>query len=194
MANTAPRRSGLFAATMVPFIASTKPREVDRLQRQNARTNPRQFGAIRNEPGNLCLRETAWWGWEDSNLQPIDYQSLALSIDQRPACGISWLAKCPIRALRPAISTILWQRLRGRNRYIEIQSAICRNKALVHATQSRERFVFDWAENMKKMRSGGMSGLSSKSAAKRTSLNWCWIRVIIFLILPNDLPEVFRSR
>ena len=20
--------------------------------------------AIRNEPGNLCLRETAWWGWE----------------------------------------------------------------------------------------------------------------------------------
>ena len=23
--------------------------------------------AIRIEPGNLCLRETAWWGWEDSN-------------------------------------------------------------------------------------------------------------------------------
>ena len=23
--------------------------------------------AIRNEPGNLCLRKTAWWGWEDSN-------------------------------------------------------------------------------------------------------------------------------
>jgi hypothetical protein len=33
----------------------------------------------------------AWWGWEDSNLQPNDYQPLALSIDQRPACGISWL-------------------------------------------------------------------------------------------------------
>jgi hypothetical protein len=31
----------------------------DRSQRQNARTNPRQFGAIRNEPGNLCLRETS---------------------------------------------------------------------------------------------------------------------------------------
>jgi hypothetical protein len=25
-------------------------------------------------------------GWEDSNLQPNDYQRLALSIDQRPAC------------------------------------------------------------------------------------------------------------
>jgi hypothetical protein len=25
-------------------------------------------------------------GWEDSNLQPNDYQPLALSIDQRPAC------------------------------------------------------------------------------------------------------------
>jgi hypothetical protein len=37
------------------------------------RTNPRQFGAIRNEPGNLCLRETAWWGWEDSNFGPNDY-------------------------------------------------------------------------------------------------------------------------
>ena len=94
---------------------------------------------------NLSSRRTVWWGWEDSNLQPIDYQSLALSIDQRPACGISWLAKCPIRALRPAISTILWQRLRGRNRYIEIQSAICRNKALLdpsdHLSHIAERFA-----------------------------------------------------
>ena len=31
------------------------------LQRQNASTNPRQFGAFRNEPGNLCLRKTVWW-------------------------------------------------------------------------------------------------------------------------------------
>jgi ABC-type uncharacterized transport system substrate-binding protein len=38
-----------------------------RLQRQNACTNRRQFGAIRTEPGNLRLRRTAWWGWEDSN-------------------------------------------------------------------------------------------------------------------------------
>jgi hypothetical protein len=33
----------------------------------------RAFGAIRNEPGNLRLRKTAWWGWEDSNFQPNDY-------------------------------------------------------------------------------------------------------------------------
>jgi hypothetical protein len=29
--------------------------------------NPRQFGAIHTQPGNLCLLKTAWWGWEDSN-------------------------------------------------------------------------------------------------------------------------------
>jgi len=44
-----------------------------RLQRQNACTNRRQFGAIRTEPGNLRLRRTAWWGWEDSNFQPNGY-------------------------------------------------------------------------------------------------------------------------
>src|SRR5689334_20247180 len=43
---------------------------IGRLQRQNACTNRRQFGAIRTEPGNPRLRRTAWWGWEDSNLQP----------------------------------------------------------------------------------------------------------------------------
>jgi hypothetical protein len=47
---------------------------VGRLQRQNACTNRRQFGAIRTEPGNLRLRKTAWWGWEDSNLQPSGYE------------------------------------------------------------------------------------------------------------------------
>jgi Protein of unknown function (DUF2933) len=26
---------------------------------------------------NLRLRKTAWWGWEDSNFQPNDYQLLA---------------------------------------------------------------------------------------------------------------------
>jgi hypothetical protein len=41
--------------------------------------------AIRNEPGNLCLHETAWWGWEDSNLQPNDYQPPALSIEHSGA-------------------------------------------------------------------------------------------------------------
>jgi hypothetical protein len=40
---------------------------------------------IRNEPGNLCLRETAWWGWEDSNFQPNDYQPPALSIEHSGA-------------------------------------------------------------------------------------------------------------
>jgi hypothetical protein len=39
----------------------------------NARTKTRQFGAICTTPGNLCLRKTAWWGWEDSNLQPNGY-------------------------------------------------------------------------------------------------------------------------
>ena len=24
-------------------------------------------GLFAGEPGNLCLRKTAWWGWEDSN-------------------------------------------------------------------------------------------------------------------------------
>ena len=46
---------------------------IDSLQRQNARTNLRQFGAFHKEPGNLCLMATAWWGWEDSNFQPNDY-------------------------------------------------------------------------------------------------------------------------
>jgi hypothetical protein len=34
---------------------------------------------------NVCLRETAWWGWEDSNFQPNDYQPPALSIEQSGA-------------------------------------------------------------------------------------------------------------
>ena len=40
------------------------------MQRQNACTNRRQFGAIRTEPGNPRLRRTAWWGREDSNCAP----------------------------------------------------------------------------------------------------------------------------
>jgi hypothetical protein len=31
------------------------------------------------------LRGTAWWGWEDSNFQPNDYQPPALSIEQSGA-------------------------------------------------------------------------------------------------------------
>src|SRR6516165_2308445 len=47
--------------------------------------------------GNLCLRKTAWWGWEDSNFEPNDYQPPAQSQRRtEPACGdFSWLAKCP---------------------------------------------------------------------------------------------------
>jgi hypothetical protein len=37
-----------------------------------------KFGVIRTEPGNLRLRETAWWGWEDSNLQPSGYERRTL--------------------------------------------------------------------------------------------------------------------
>jgi hypothetical protein len=44
---------------------------IGRLQRQNARTNRRQFGAIRTEVGNLRLRRTAWWRTQSqSNLSP----------------------------------------------------------------------------------------------------------------------------
>ena len=34
---------------------------IDSLQRQKERTSPRQFGPIRDEPENLCLRKAAWW-------------------------------------------------------------------------------------------------------------------------------------
>ena len=60
-------------------------KSIDSLQRQNARTNPRQFGAFHKEPGNLRFHKTAWWGWEDSNLQPNDYQPPALSIEHSGA-------------------------------------------------------------------------------------------------------------
>jgi hypothetical protein len=45
-----------------PRNAPSKP--IGRLQRRNACTNRRQFGAIRTEPGNPRLRRTTWWGWE----------------------------------------------------------------------------------------------------------------------------------
>jgi hypothetical protein len=49
----------------------------DRQLRQSAHTKTRQFGAICTTRGNLCLHLTAWWGREDSNLRPNDYQLLA---------------------------------------------------------------------------------------------------------------------
>jgi hypothetical protein len=36
-----------------------------------------------SEPENLCLCKTAWWGWEDSKLQPNDYQPRALNTKQK---------------------------------------------------------------------------------------------------------------
>ena len=62
------------------------------LRDKNACTNPGQFGAIRTQPGNLCLRRTAWWGWEDSNFQPNDYQLLASEVPEvagLPVCSRS---------------------------------------------------------------------------------------------------------
>jgi hypothetical protein len=56
-----------------------------RLAASRCCTNRRQFGAICTEPGNPRLRRTAWWGWEDSNFQPNDYQPLALSIEHSGA-------------------------------------------------------------------------------------------------------------
>ena len=47
-----------------------------------ART-PANSGLFANEPGNLCLRKTAWWAREDSNLQPSGYEPLALTIELR---------------------------------------------------------------------------------------------------------------
>ena len=35
--------------------------------------------ALRRQADNI-EDATAWWGWEDSNFQPNDYQSLALSV------------------------------------------------------------------------------------------------------------------
>ena len=43
---------------------------------------PGSLVAIRAERGNLCSNKTVWWGWEDSNFQPNDYQPPALSIEQ----------------------------------------------------------------------------------------------------------------
>ena len=46
----------------------------NRQQRQSVHTKTHQFGPICTAPGNLCLYETGWWSWKDSNLLPNDYQ------------------------------------------------------------------------------------------------------------------------
>jgi hypothetical protein len=64
----------------------SNPRKSNRwIAETNGCTNARRFGAIRTELGNLCLRKTTWWGWEDSNFQPNDYQPPALSIEHSGA-------------------------------------------------------------------------------------------------------------
>src|SRR6516165_5398867 len=56
------------------------PRKSNRqIVETNGCTMPAGSGLFLTELGNLCLVKTAWWGWEDSNFQPNDYQSLALS-------------------------------------------------------------------------------------------------------------------
>ena len=46
------------------------------------RTTPCEIGHTREEAGNLHLHKTAWWGWEDSNFQPNDYQLLASEVPE----------------------------------------------------------------------------------------------------------------
>jgi hypothetical protein len=58
---------------------------------ETERRLPQQL-RIRAQPRNLCLCKTAWWGWEDSNFQPNDYQPLALSIEQQPFVFVATMA------------------------------------------------------------------------------------------------------
>jgi hypothetical protein len=65
-----------------------------RQQRQSTRTKTHQFGAICTTPGNLCLYRTAWWGSEDSNCQPNDYQPLVSGQSRHTA----EITRCPALA------------------------------------------------------------------------------------------------
>ena len=51
----------------------TQP-QVSRLWRSRRARAPHQFGAICEEPGNLRWAASAWWAWQDSNLQPNRYE------------------------------------------------------------------------------------------------------------------------
>jgi hypothetical protein len=75
------------------------------LQRQNARPNPGQFGAIRNEPENLCFARDCVVGLEGlelrakhaviSNVSPI-YHKLGMRRDPRAKFGRS-MRTCDLR-------------------------------------------------------------------------------------------------
>jgi hypothetical protein len=57
---------------------------------RKAAANARLLRASWPSPGNLAVRKNAWWGWEDSNLQPDRYErhryeaaALAIGYDHR---------------------------------------------------------------------------------------------------------------
>jgi hypothetical protein len=64
-------------------VASPPPCRFLRRSLRLVRRFLRRLVPPRCQTGNLSLRRTAWWGWEDSNFQPNDYQSLALSSRHR---------------------------------------------------------------------------------------------------------------
>ena len=41
---------------------------------RNAAARARQLRAFWPSPGNLAVRKSAWWGWQDSNLRPDRYE------------------------------------------------------------------------------------------------------------------------
>jgi hypothetical protein len=65
-------------------------------------TKPANSVLFCTTPGNLCLYGTAWWGWEDSNLQPSGYcqemgearRSLSANFDHRlpKRCWLQYLS------------------------------------------------------------------------------------------------------
>ena len=50
----------------------------------------RQTWAMRESPGNLLKRRSAWWAREDSNLQPDRYERPALTIELRAPPGLTY--------------------------------------------------------------------------------------------------------
>ena len=56
--------------------ANTSPEpQISGLRDEAVVQKPRRFGAFRTPAGNLRECRTAWWGWKDSNLQPVRYEA-----------------------------------------------------------------------------------------------------------------------
>jgi hypothetical protein len=91
----------------------------DRQQRQKSRTKNQKFGAICTTPGNLCLYGTAWWTWEDSNFQPIDYRPLAPSVSSRLRAALA-ITHNPCMSIRTCIdpARLLHKRLHPSSRLL----------------------------------------------------------------------------